>query len=193
MTNAPFDKIEDFRDLDSVNAYYELLEKGVFEKEQMLKYLRYKSRDNARTPFQWDNSKNAGFTDGEPWIMVNPNYKTINAKEQMERKDSVFSYYQELIRLRKKHPIIVYGRYDLLLPEDRELYVYTRTLGREQLLVICNFSCNERTFSLPEAFAKASDLVKIIGNYCDCAIEQNMRIRAYEAIVLQCNASASDE
>ncbi len=193
MTNAPFDKIEDFRDLDSVNAYYELLEKGVFEKEQMLKYLRYKSRDNARTPFQWDNSKNAGFTDGEPWIMVNPNYQTINAKEQMERKDSVFSYYQELIRLRKKHRIIVYGTYDLLLPEDRELYVYTRTLGREQLLVICNFSCNERTFLLPEAFAKAPGLAKIIGNYCDCVIEQTMHIRAYEAIVLQCNASTSDE
>ena len=179
MTNAPFDKIEDFRDLDSVNAYYELLEKGVFEKEQMLKYLRYKSRDNARTPFQWDNSKNAGFTDGEPWIMVNPNYQTINAKEQMERKDSVFSYYQELIRLRKKHRIIVYGTYDLLLPEDRELYVYTRTLGREQLLVICNFSCNERTFLLPEAFAKPGALAKIIGNYCDCVIEQTMHIRAY--------------
>ncbi len=184
MTNAPFGEIGDFRDLDSVNAYHELTEKGIYTKEEMLDYLRYKSRDNARTPFQWDDSDNAGFTDGKPWIMVNPNYKRINAKEQMERKDSVFSYYQDLIRLRKRHPIIVYGRYDLLLPEDKELYVYTRTLGKEKLLVICNFSDNERKYKLPEEFGEVSDMVKWIGNYHDHMISQEMGLRAYETIVL---------
>ena len=115
-----------------------------------MKYLRYKSRDNARTPFQWDDTEMQALQQVTPWIMVNPNYKEINAKDQLEREDSVFHYYQKLIRLRKEHEIIVYGSYDLLLPDDRELYVYTRTLGTEKLLVVCNFYGNTRTMELPE-------------------------------------------
>ncbi len=183
MTNAPFQSIEDFRDLDSINAYHELTEQGVFEKEEMLRYLRRKSRDNARTPFQWDSTPNAGFTEGEPWIMVNPNYKEINAKEQMAREDSVFSYYKELIRLRKEHEIVVYGSYELLLPEDKELYVYTRSLGAEKLLIVCNFSENSPEFFLPEGW-EAEKLQRWIGNYPDDRIEKEMQIRPYEALVL---------
>ena len=129
MTNVPFGDISDFRDLDSINAYRELTGQGVFTPEEMLRYLRYKSRDNARTPFQWSDEKHAGFSSGDPWIMVNPNYKTINAREQMTRENSIFHYYQKLIRIRKQYDIVVYGTYDLLLPEDPELYAYTRTLG----------------------------------------------------------------
>ena len=152
MTNVPFGDISDFRDLDSINAYRELTGQGVFTPEEMLRYLRYKSRDNARTPFQWSDEKHAGFSSGEPWIMVNPNYKKINAREQMTRENSIFCYYQKLIRLRKQYDIVVYGSYDLLLPEDPELYVYTRALGEEQLLIVCNFYGNARMFTLPDSF-----------------------------------------
>ena len=182
MTNVPFRSIDDFRDLDSINAYHELVQAGIYKKEEMLDYLRYKSRDNARTPFQWDDSENAGFTGGTPWIMVNPNYKEINAKEQMGREDSVFCYYKELIRLRKKHDVIVYGSYELLLGEDEELYVYTRTLGSEKILVICNFSENERELELPDGW-KPSEMERWIGNYEDAKAEDKLSVRAYEAIV----------
>ena len=186
MTNVPFKDISDFRDLDSINAYHELVGQGVFTEEEMMKYLRYKSRDNARTPFQWDDSENAGFTTGTPWIMVNPNYREINAREQMGRADSVFHYYQKLIRLRKEHEIIVYGNYDLLLPDDKELYVYTRTLGSEKLLVVCNFYGNTRTMELPEGWTpEKSEL--LIGNCGDVSRDETgcLRIRPYEAFVLK--------
>lgn len=184
MTNVPFSDISDFRDLDSVNAYRELVGNGVFSAEEMLRYLRYKSRDNARTPFQWDDGENAGFTTGTPWIMVNPNYREINAKEQRKRPDSVFHYYQKLIRLRKEHEIIVYGSCDLLLPDDPELYVYTRTLGEEKLLVICNFYGNTRQFTLPEPAAGQNAEI-LIANYGDVKLQKEMTIRAYEAVVVR--------
>lgn len=178
MTNAPFQNISDFRDLDSINAYYELTGQGVFTKEEMLCRLRKKSRDNARTPFQWSDDANAGFTTGKPWIMVNPNYREINAREQLAREDSVFHYYQKLIRLRKSLPVMVYGSYDLLLPEDPDLYIYTRTLDEEALLVICNFSSKPRAFSLPEGW-RPGEMEPVIGNYPDPSAD----LRPYEAIV----------
>ena len=188
MTNVPFEDISDFRDLDSINAWHELVGQGVFTEDEMMKYLRYKSRDNARTPFQWDDTENAGFTTGSPWIIVNPNYKEINAKDQLEREDSVFRYYQKLISLRKQHEIIVYGSYDLLLPEDRELYVYTRTLGNEKLLVVCNFYGNTRIFALPGGWTKETSKL-LIGNYGDLLYARDNRntvfIRPYEALVLK--------
>ena len=185
MTNVPFNDISDFRDLDSINAWHELVGKGVFTKDEMMKYLRYKSRDNARTPFQWDDTENAGFTTGTPWIMVNPNYKEINAKDQLEREDSVFRYYQKLIHLRKEHEIIVYGNYDLLLPEDRELYVYTRAFGNEKLLVVCNFYGNVRTLVLPDGWTKAGSKL-LIGNYEDILCKEDViTVRPYEAFVLK--------
>lgn len=183
MTNVPFHSVEDFRDLDSINAYHELVEdQKVFSKEEMMWYLRYKSRDNARTPFQWDDSENAGFTTGTPWIMVNPNYKEINAKAELADPNSVFYYYQKLIQLRKEKEIIVYGTYDLLLPESEELYVYTRTLGEEKLLVVCNFSENEVELEIPEEFRKGSYL---ISNYETRPVENTMKIRAYESFVVE--------
>lgn len=183
MTNVPFEGVEDFRDLDSINAYHELVEdQKVFSKEEMMRYLRYKSRDNARTPFQWDDSENAGFTTGTPWIMVNPNYKEINAKAELADPNSVFYYYQKLIQLRKEKEIIVYGTYDLLLPESEELYVYTRTLGEEKLLVVCNFSENEVELDIPEEFRKGSYL---ISNYETRPVENTMKLRAYESFVVE--------
>ena len=182
MTNVPFKSIDDFRDLESINAYHELTESGVFTKEEMLRYLRYKSRDNARTPFQWSAEENAGFTAGTPWIMVNPNYREINAEEQVNRETSVFHYFRKLIRLRKENEVIVYGTYDLLWPESKELYAYTRTLGEEKLLVVCNFTDGEVPFEAPGEFAVGEIL---IGNYADAAVKERMTLRPYEAVVVR--------
>ena len=184
MTNVPFGDISDFRDLDSINAYRELTGQGVFTPEEMLRYLRYKSRDNARTPFQWSDEKHAGFSSGEPWIMVNPNYKKINAREQMMREDSIFCYYQKLIRIRKQYDIVVYGSYDLLLPEDPELYVYIRTLGEEQLMIVCNFYGNARMFTLPDSW-ELEKTELMIGNYKDFKLGKELTIRPYETVVLR--------
>ena len=183
MTNVPFETLEDFRDIESINAYHELTESGQVSPEDMMRFLRYKSRDNARTPMQWDDSENAGFTEGTPWIMVNPNYKEINAKEQMARPDSVFHFYQKLIRLRKEREIIPYGEYELLLPEDPDLYVYTRALGEHKLLVICNFRKEEKAFTLPEGFDPRKGEI-LIGNYPDRELQNTMTLKAYEALAI---------
>ena len=182
MTNVPFESLEDFRDIESINAYHELVEQDhVLDGETMLRYLRYKSRDNARTPVQWDDTENAGFTTGTPWIMVNPNYKKINAKEQMSRADSVFHYYQKLISLRHEMDIIVYGDYELLLPEDPAVYAYTRSLGEEKLLILCNFSREEQKVDLP-ASCKEENPEVLIANYKDPSLERET-LRPYEAVV----------
>ena len=183
MTNVPFETLEDFRDIESINAYHELTESGQVSPEDMMRFLRYKSRDNARTPMQWDDSENAGFTEGTPWIMVNPNYKEINAKEQLARPDSVFHFYQKLIRLRKEREIIPYGEYELLLPEDPDLYVYTRALGEHKLLVICNFRKEEKAFTLPEGFDPGMGEI-LIGNYPDRELQNTMTLKAYEALAI---------
>ncbi|HEY9575676.1 MAG TPA: alpha-glucosidase [Lachnospiraceae bacterium] len=179
MTNSVFTKVEDFRDLESINAYYELTEAGFFTPEELLPKLAHKSRDNARTPMQWDDSANAGFTNGNPWIDVNPNYTKINAKEQLERKDSVFHYYKKLISLRKEYDIIVYGHYDLLLPEDENLYVYERSWEDKKMLVACNFS--EETVAFD--FAEYKEGQVLIQNYKDNDYAEG-KLRPYEAVVI---------
>ena len=112
--------------------------------------------------------------------MVNPNYKEINAKEQLARRDSVFHYFQRLLRLRKEHETIVYGTYDLLLPDSKEIYAYTRTLGEEQLLVVCNFTGEHIPFEMPERFLQGEVLIQ---NYKDTAAKPIMELRPYEAAV----------
>lgn len=182
MTNVPFASIDEFRDIESINAYREYTENGIISPEDMMKYLCYKSRDNARTPMQWSDEENGGFTKGTPWIKVNPNYVKINAREQMEREDSVFHYYQKLISLRKKEPVIIYGTFELLMPEDEDIFMYTRTYEQEKLLVICNFSQRERELEIPEEWEKGTVL---LGNYRDAAVRRKMCLRNYEAIVMK--------
>ena len=183
MTNYPFTSLDEFRDIESINAYHELTESGVIEPEAMFDYISYKGRDNARTPMQWDASECAGFTTGTPWIPVNPNYTKVNAKEQMSREDSVWNYYKKLIQLRKQNPIIVYGTYELLLPDSEELYVYTRTLEEQQILVICNYSENQVEFEVPETFANAERTIWI-GNYGREKVEEKMTLKPYECMVI---------
>lgn len=164
MTNYPFTSLEEFRDIESINAYRELTEKRIVSPEEMFGYISYKGRDNARTPMQWDDSPQAGFTTGTPWMPVNPNYREINAKEQMGRETSVFHYYKKLIRLRKDYEIIVYGDYELLLPDSEELYVYLRSYQGEKLLVVCSYTDRGTVCEIPEELRGRTGKV-LISNY----------------------------
>lgn len=182
MTNCPFNTLDNFRDLESINAFHELTEQGKMTEEDMMAAISYKGRDNARTPMQWDDSAYAGFSTATPWIMVNPNYTKINAKDQVNREDSVFKYYQKLIKLRHESELIVYGTYDLILDDDKDIYAYIRTLGDEKLIVYCNFSENTREVELPEEFTNGKVL---ISNYIDAKVNHKITLRPYEAIVIQ--------
>ncbi len=137
MTNVAFG-IEEYRDIETRNLYRERLEKGYGEAE-ILASIHARSRDNARTPMQWDAGEHAGFTEGTPWIKVNPNYRQIHAAGQMEDPDSVFGCYRQLIRLRKEYGVFTDGDFQMLLPEDEAIFAYTRTNEDSQLLVVCNF------------------------------------------------------
>lgn len=159
MTNYPFQGPEDFRDIESINAYEEWCKSGRVSHEEFWPCIMARSRDNARTPMQWDDSEHGGFTKGEPWIMVNPNYKEINAKAQVGDPDSVFSYYKKLIALRKQYPVIVYGEYKLFDEENPDIYAYTREYEGKKLLVICNFTDKTVEFDMPEEFVEAECLI----------------------------------
>ena len=184
MCNAYFDQLEDYRDIESLNAYKELTETCGVSHEEMMGYLKRISRDNARTPMQWDDSANAGFTTGTPWIKVNSNYKTVNAKQQTTDPDSVFSYYKELIRLRHENDIIVYGEYELLEPQNEELFIYTRSWNNEQLMVLCNFT--EKDIVIPAAVTAQipADAQILISNYVG---NLESVLRPYEARVYRYN------
>ncbi len=181
MTNYPFRTPADFRDIESVNAYQEWCGQGKLSHDTFWPCLVFKSRDNARTPVQWDDSENAGFTSGTPWIGVNPNYKEINAKAETANPDSVFHYYKKLIALRRQNPIMVYGSYEPLLMESEELFVYTRTLGEEKLLVVCSFSDKKTTIAIPEEFQNAPCLISNRKRNYEGA---EITMEPYEAFVL---------
>lgn len=138
MTNPHWRDINKYEDVESINLYNERLEAGYTEAE-IYDSLEAKSRDNARTPMQWDDSKHAGFTDGEPWIDLNSNYKEINAKDQVDDENSVYNHYKQLVNLRKGSKLLVYGDYELILADDPEVFAYKRSLDDEELIVICNF------------------------------------------------------
>lgn len=181
MTNAYFDKLEDYRDIESINFFTELTEAGIMTPEYMMKCLMLRSRDNARTPMQWDDSAQGGFTSGEPWIRINPNYKEINAVQQLGDPDSVFHYYQKLIRLRKEKDIIVYGDFEALYRDDDKIFAYTRKLDQKKLLTVCNFSDQNAEMDIPEEFAGAQCLITNLGR---TVFDRNFVLRPYEAFVL---------
>ena len=172
MTNFPWTDIGQINDIESLGNYRAYREKGYMTEEEGIAMMRQRSRDNARTPMQWDAGPEAGFTTGTPWLPVNPNCVSINAAEQLSRPDSVFHYYQKLIRLRRELDVIVYGHYELLEPEHPDLFVYTRTLGDESLLVVCNFSEQALAWPIPEAY-RAADV--LIANYPDAAPAGTLR------------------
>ncbi|MCX7709670.1 MAG: alpha-glucosidase [Clostridia bacterium] len=150
MTNVAFESIEQYRDIETLNYYhYGIHEKGLDPKDVM-RAIHIKSRDNARTPMQWDCSRNAGFTSGTPWMDVNPNYTEINAKNEIHDPDSIFNYYKKLIGMRKALPVVVYGKFELIEQCKSPLFVYTRSLENQKLLVALNFSEDKRQLKLPE-------------------------------------------
>jgi len=184
MTNVKFESIRDYRDIETLNMYKEYVEDRGIDPKVVLPMIHAKSRDNARTPVQWDDSGHAGFTTGTPWIKLNPNYKDINAKQALADPNSIFFYYQKLIRLRREKPIIVQGSYDLILDENQEIYAFTRTLEDEELLVILNFTRNKPVFALPDSVS-FSDKELVISNYpVDPAEDVRLlTLRPYEARV----------
>ena len=164
MTNYPFASIEESLDVEAIGAYRELvIEKGEMTPEQMMAAIRFKGRDNARTPMQWTAGKNAGFTSGTPWMPVNPNCERINAASQVGDPDSVFSFYKRLIALRHELPVVCRGDFTLLMPQDEQVFAYTRQYEGETLLVACNFS--GKTAALDDA-AKTRGK-RLLGNYPD--------------------------
>lgn len=183
MTNIAFESIDDYRDVETLNYYEEQRDNGVPE-EEIMQALRKRSRDNARTPMQWDTTPNAGFTKGTPWIKVNSNYMEINVADALNDPDSIFHYYKKLIQLRKQHKVIVYGRYKLLLPLHSEIYAYTRTLDNDQLLVILNFFEREPLFELPKDVSPEG-MELLISNYPPEKNEDlcKLKLRPYEARV----------
>jgi len=178
MTNVQFDSIEEYEDIETLNMYKERLEKG-YQPEEIMQSIYARSRDNARTPMQWSRDENGGFTTGEPWFAVNPNYTRINAKEALEDENSVFYYYQKLIRLRKENPVFVNGKFELLLPEDERIFAYTRTDEHTKMLVCTNFTDEEASCPLLDEW-KAGEVW--IRNYEDDR-EGNI-LRPYEAVII---------
>jgi oligo-1,6-glucosidase len=160
-----------------------VIERGE-DKEAVMKAIYRSGRDNARTPFQWNQEENAGFTKGKPWIGVNSNYKEINAEAAQNDEDSIYYYYKQLIELRKTQEIIVYGSYRLLLENDGKIYAFMREFGKTRWLVVLNFFAHAVTFHLPEdiSYTKAEF---VIGNYKDDIQENIDRIclKPYEACV----------
>ena len=188
MTNYPFSDIRDFRDVESINAYHEYTETLHIDNDKMISYLRNKSRDNARTPMQWDENDEAGFTTGVPWMPVNPNYKRINAAAQIGDEDSVYNYYRKLISLRKEYPIIVNGDFELVGEDDAAVFTYLRHWKDQILWVACNFT--DRMQKIVSPSSNHTEYRKwdvICTNYSpsgDAFEKGQIELRPYEAVAV---------
>ncbi|MEE1216557.1 MAG: alpha-glucosidase [Agathobacter sp.] len=174
MTNVQYD-IEDYKDCEIINMYHERLEKG-YSKDEIMKSIYAKGRDNARTPMQWDDSANAGFTTGTPWIKVNDNYDKINAKSQVDDPDSIFSCYKKLVQLRKDYPVFVDGKFTLLLEDDENIFAYSRKNEEKTMIVVCNFFDKEIPMPLAKECEGMEVLISNYKNTSDMSV-----LRPYEA------------
>lgn len=184
MTNPNFTSIDDYRDVESLNIFEILKGKGMTEQE-ILDILKQKSRDNSRTPVQWSDEENAGFTTGTPWIKPAANYKDINAEKAMADQDSVFYHYQKLIQLRKEYNIVTDGNYELLLANHDAIFAYIRNNGNEKLLVVNNFYSKEVEFQLPAHVDIAGVTSTILlSNYADSTEDiKQIKLRPYESVL----------
>ena len=183
MTNVAFDSIDDYRDVETLNYYREAIQKQSPEQhEQLMKDIREESRDNARTPFQWDDTANAGFTTGTPWLQVNPNYTTINVQQQEDDPDSVLHYYRRMIQLRKETSALVYGDYRCLNPNDPTTFQYVRTEGKQEVYVLLNFSSEPTTISTPVS----SHSQMLINNYDVLNTDDgHVVLQPYQAVIIR--------
>jgi oligo-1,6-glucosidase len=177
MDNIKFDDIKDYNDVDTKNKYEHLREIGgdlkVFiEKEKQT------SRENSRTPFQWNDTKNAGFTTGKPWLKVNPNYKTVNEEAENKDPNSTLNYFRQLVKLRKENPVLVYGKFDLVDAENPNVFAYTRELKGVKLLIILNFTDKNATLKIDLDLKNAK---LILSNYKDLTMDVNLK--PYESVI----------
>ena len=184
MTNPNFHSIEQYRDVESLNIYDIKQEEGL-SKEEIIEILKQKSRDNSRTPMQWNEEVNSGFTTSTPWISVAENFKEINVGKALEDKESVFYHYKKLIELRKKYNVITEGKYDVLDGNHPKIWAYTRTVNNEVLLVINNFYGEEITYSAPvNVQLDGMKQEVLLSNYKDSSKDiTNLNLRPYESIV----------
>ncbi len=179
MSNIKFDRIEDYRDIESINMYQQTREKGG-DLQAFLEAQKISARDNGRTPFQWDASPNAGFTSGTPWLSVNPNYTTVNVVEAEKDPNSPLHYFRNIVQLRKKTPALVYGKYTLLDRENPDVYAYTREWNGQKILVLLNFKANAAAAKIEGIDLSKATL--LIGNYPGDA-SRSLNLRPYEAVV----------
>ena len=187
MSNIKFDDIKDYRDIATVNAYKSAVAKGESLKAFIDKQ-KFISRDNTRTPFQWDNSKNAGFTTGSPWIKVNPNFKEINVATEEKNSASELSYFKKMVALRKSEPVLVYGDYQVFDIENPDVYCYTRSKGAEKMLVLLNFSTKSFSYIRDKSLNTYS-VKTLINNYKETEniIENKINLKPLQSIVFKLN------
>lgn len=179
MTNYPISDISEVEDIESINMYHERLAAG-YSKEEILRSINAKGRDNARTPMQWDNSENAGFTTGTPWLHVNPNHQEINVENALKNKESIFYTYKKLIDLRKKNDSIVWGEYQLVHDTPEEVFAYLRLAVNEKWLVVGNISDKTQKFTVPNG-----DFSLVVTNYPQETVPKGeIVLRPYESFVL---------
>ena len=180
MTNVRFEDINEYNDIETLNMYKDRISKG-YSHDEIMASIYAKGRDNARTPMQWDSTENAGFTTGNPWLAVNKNYKFINAEDCLQDKDSIFYHYKKLIEIRKHNDTIIYGDYKLLLPEDKNVFAYSRELNGDKIVVVCNFYNKEVNLNFKEDF---NNVEILLSNYKDSSIfMKDLKLRPYEAIM----------
>ncbi|WP_373163013.1 alpha,alpha-phosphotrehalase [Agathobaculum sp. Marseille-P7918] len=180
MTNAGFTSLDQYRDVESINHYHILRARGLHE-DSVYDILRVHSRDNARTPMQWDTSAHGGFTTAEPWLSVNPNHTRINAAAQVDDPESVFSYYRKLIALRKQYDVIAYGDFAPLSEDHPSVLAYTRRFHGEQLVVVNNFYRTEVDWNCPIAL---NGFTCLLSNYANSSVQTKLHLRPYESLIL---------
>lgn len=175
MTNAHFTRFEQYQDIESLRHISEARARGHSTDEELLEGLARMSRDNARTPVQWDASEHAGFTTGTPWLPVNANHVTINAEVERSDPRSVFHHYRRLVALRHDDPVVALGDFTMLLPDDEHVYAFTRRLGAESLLVLGNFTADEQAFDVGDAWVFDDGSALLLGNYDDAGPAASLR------------------
>ena len=181
MVNIRFDTINDYNDVQTKNKYLELKNKGG-DLKAYIEEQKQTSRDNSRTPFQWNDTQNAGFTSGTPWLKVNPDYKTVNAAAQEKDPNSVLNYFRKLVQIRKNEPTLVYGKYTLLDKENPDVFAYSRDLNGKKMLVLLNFSDKAASFNLGIPLNKSTI---VLDNYANTKKIKNNTLRPYEAAIIE--------
>ncbi|UYL08950.1 alpha-glucosidase [Bdellovibrio sp. SKB1291214] len=180
MTNTHFNGPEDFNDVSAKNYFVVKRKEGMTDAE-ITAELNHTSRDNARTPMQWDSSHNAGFSTGTPWLKVNPNHKHINVAAQLDDQNSIFNYYRRMIRLRRQHEGLIYGSFDMVAPHHKEVFAYTRTYGSEKFFIISNMTKKTVHVEIGPIHLRPEGLLMANMEVTDHGMEHNLHLKPFEA------------